>query len=70
MLPPFDIFRIESDGQLIWCAPADTLTSAERRIKILMASTPADYLIFSQETGHKAIVRRKTEATHSPSLPD
>jgi hypothetical protein len=70
MLPPFDIFRIESDGQLIWCASADSLNSAERRVKILMASTAADYLIYSQETGHKAIVRRKTEGIPSPLLPD
>jgi hypothetical protein len=70
MLPPFDIFRIESDGQLIWRASADSLNSAQRRVKILMASTPADYLIYSQETGHKAVVRCKADATPSPLLPD
>jgi hypothetical protein len=57
MLPPLDIFRVESDGHLLWKAAAETLDAARRRIKILMASEPADYVIYSQQTGHKTLVR-------------
>jgi len=62
MIPPLDIFRLESDGQLIWRASADGDDAAQRRVKILMASEPADYVIYSQETGHKTFVRCKTDA--------
>lgn len=57
MIPPFDIFRALPDGQLLWCSAADNLDSAQRRIRILMAIESADYVIFSQETGAKTVVR-------------
>ena len=70
MLPPLDIFRdifrVETDGHLLWRAAADTLQSAQRRVKILMTSEPADYVIYSQETGDKIFVSRKTD-TQSPA---
>lgn len=66
MIPPLDIFRLDSDGQLLWCAHADNSESAQQRLKILMVSEPVDYLIYSQETGHKTFVRCKTGA---PCLP-
>jgi hypothetical protein len=66
MIPPLDIFRLESDGQLLWRAHADSVDSAQRRVQILMASEPADYVIYSQETGRKTFVRCKTDA--QPSL--
>ena len=52
MLPPLDIFRVASDGHLLWRAAA-----AGRRVRILMASEPGDYVIYSQETGGKTVVR-------------
>ncbi len=57
MLPPLDIFRVESDGHLVWRAAAETLATAQRRVRILMASEPGDYIIYSQETGRKTVVR-------------
>ena len=57
MIPPFDIFRVANDGQLIWKAAADNLESAQRRIKLLMGVEPGDYVIYSQKTGHKTLVR-------------
>jgi hypothetical protein len=42
MLPAFDIFRVETDGQLVWKGTADTLDLARLRIKILMLSQPGD----------------------------
>jgi hypothetical protein len=61
MLPQFDIFRVETDANLLWRATADSLQSAQRRITILMASEPADYVIYSQQTGDKTVVCRKRD---------
>ena len=57
MIPPFDIFRVESDGHLVWKDAAVTLNRARLRIRILMISDPADYIIYSEQTGHKTVVR-------------
>jgi hypothetical protein len=57
MIPPFDIFRVEIDGHLVWKGTAKTLDVARLRIKILIDSEPADYLIHSQQTGHKIVVK-------------
>jgi hypothetical protein len=57
MLPPFDIFRVETDGHLVWRDTAETLDLARLRIKILMVSQPGDFVIYSQETGHKTVVK-------------
>lgn len=70
MIPPLDIFRLDSDGQLTWRASAHNPESAQRRVKILMASEPADYVIYSQETGHKTFVRCNTDAQPSFPPPD
>jgi hypothetical protein len=57
MLQPFDIFRVAADGQLVWRTAAESLENAQRRVKILMATEPNDYVIFCQETGKKTLVR-------------
>lgn len=57
MLPPFDIFRIENDGHLAWKDTAETLDLARLRIKILMVSQPGDFVIYSQQTEHKTVVK-------------
>jgi hypothetical protein len=57
MLPSFDIFRVETDGHLVWRDTAETLDLARLRIKILMVSQPGDFVIYSQETGHKIVVK-------------
>lgn len=57
MLPPLDIFRVENDGHLVWRAAAETPEAAQRRVRILMASDSGDYVIYSQETGGKTVMR-------------
>jgi hypothetical protein len=57
MLPPFDIFRVESDGHLVWKDTARTFDYARLMVKILMSSQPGDYVIYSQETERKTIVK-------------
>jgi hypothetical protein len=70
MFPPFDIFRVTSDGKVIWMATADDLQSAQRRIRILMASQPSDYLIHNHETGDKTVVCSQTDSAPARSFPD
>lgn len=60
MIPPFDIFRVAADGQLVWKSAAESLDTAQRRVRILMAVDPADYIIFSQETGNKTVIRAES----------
>ena len=62
MNPPLDIFRVDSNGNLIWRTTAETLEAARSRVGILMTSEPGDYLIYSQKTGHKTIVRMQKQA--------
>ncbi len=57
MLPPFDIFRVETDGHLVWKDTAETFDYARLLIKILMASQSADYVIYSQATEQKTVVK-------------
>lgn len=57
MVPALDIFRVEPDGHLVWCSAADDLDAARRRVRILMASQPADYVIYNQQSAAKIIVR-------------
>jgi hypothetical protein len=57
LLPPLDIFRVADDGQLLWRTTADSNESAARRVKMLMISEPGDYVICSQQTGDKAVIR-------------
>jgi hypothetical protein len=56
MLPALDIFRVESNGRLLWRAAAADMDAANRRVRILMASEPSDYIIYSQETGSKTVI--------------
>ncbi len=58
MIPPFDIFLVDSeDGQLVRKGTVKTLDVARLRIKILMASEPGDYVIYSQQTSHHVVVK-------------
>ena len=57
MIPALDIFRVQPDGHLVWCSAADDLATARRRVRILMASESADYVIYNQQSAAKIIVR-------------
>jgi hypothetical protein len=57
MVPPYDIFRVESDGHLEWRDTGTTFELARLRIKILMVTEPGDYVIYSQDTGHKTVIK-------------
>ena len=66
MIPPFDIFSVEPDGDLVWQAMAESLDVARLRIKTLMGVQPGDYVICSQQTGHKMVIKTDGSITGSP----
>jgi hypothetical protein len=53
MIAPLDIFRIEPHGAPLWIESCPDFETAKARIKVLAASKPAEYFVFSAKTGHK-----------------
>jgi hypothetical protein len=56
MLPPFDIFKVESSG-LRWMEVAVDLERAKARVKVLGTSSPGEYIILNQNTGEKISIK-------------
>jgi hypothetical protein len=58
MIPPFDIFKIEDDGDITWKGTADSLALARLTVAILMdTAAGADYLIYSAGSRQKIIIK-------------
>jgi hypothetical protein len=53
MESPFDIFRAETDGNMIWRGAATSLDEAKARVQELAKTWPADYLIVNLQSGLK-----------------
>ena len=60
MLPPFDIFKVESGG-LRWMEVAVDLERAKARVKVLGASSPGEYIIHNHNTGEKISIKPPTK---------
>jgi hypothetical protein len=60
MIPPFDIFKVESSS-LRWMEVAADLERAKARVKVLAASSPGEYIILNQSTGEKISIKSKTK---------
>ena len=56
MLAPLDIFKMQ-DGTYVWKAAADSFELAKSTIQRLAGSSPGEYMIFSQTTGNKIVVK-------------
>src|SRR5207302_3799355 len=56
MLPPFHIFKVQSDGSLRWAEAAADLDRAKVRAKALLASSPGEYVI-TNLTGEKIWIK-------------
>jgi hypothetical protein len=58
MLAEFDIFRVDEEGVLLWCAAVETLEDAEAtaKKKNLAQSSKCEYVIFSQRSGNRLII--------------
>lgn len=62
MTAPFDIFRLESDDNILWLATANTLEGAKSRVQELSADSPGRYVVFNQkrETNTSSKSRTRT----------
>jgi hypothetical protein len=60
MIPPFDIFKVESSG-LRWMEAAPDLERAKTRVRVLSASSPGEYTILNQITGEKTTIQPKSK---------
>jgi hypothetical protein len=58
MLEPLDIFVKLEDGTYVWKAAAVSFELAKSTIQRLAATSPGEYMIFSQTTGNKVVVKR------------
>jgi hypothetical protein len=65
MVPPFDIFRMNS-GYVLWCEAAATVEIAQERIQELTLSSPGGYLIFNQQTGQPIPANRFSSQVEYP----
>src|SRR5690349_14881681 len=70
MLPPFDIFRIDGNGEVLWVKPADDWKSVRAAVQELISASPSDYLIHSHRTQNQLIVKRRpaTNRTAKPLI--
>jgi hypothetical protein len=57
MLPPFDLFREEPDGSVLWIGIASSLEEAQKKIAGDSHPSPCEYLIVSLKTGKRQTVR-------------
>jgi hypothetical protein len=63
MLPQLDIFKLDKDGSVVWREAAENLEVANSSVKLLATSSPGNYMIFNQATGHKTIVMLDSSET-------
>jgi len=54
---PYDIFRKDSHGVPVWVEAVPDLERAQLRVVELDKEKPGDYMIFSQTTGSKIVVK-------------
>ena len=64
MLPPFDIFSVEPNGDVLWVERAADLKSAKLAVQELIASSPHEYVIHSHCTNNNLIVRPPSASKH------
>jgi hypothetical protein len=55
---PLDIFKVEKDG-IVWKGTAENLEVAKLSVKMMVETSPGDYLIFSPATGNKTVIKLK-----------
>lgn len=62
MLPPFDIFKLEADGEVLWVKSAPDLKSARLAVQELMATSPYEYIIHSHRTNNGLTIKPPSSA--------
>lgn len=68
MVPSIDIFKSDPDGEVLWIGAVDSLAAAKDRIAQLGESSPGEYLIFDQATGHKVFASTPSCSVETHSL--
>jgi hypothetical protein len=56
MFAPLDVFRMEG-GVYIWKAAAESFELAKLTVQRLAATSPGEYMIYSQTTGKEIVVK-------------
>jgi hypothetical protein len=56
MFAPLDGFKVE-DGVYIWKATAESFQLAKSTVQRLATTSPGEYMIYSQTTGNKIVVK-------------
>ena len=56
MFHPLDIFKTDQDGEVFWLCAVKNFADAKLCIEKLERSSPGEYLILDQITGHKVYV--------------
>jgi len=56
MLAPLDVFKMQ-DGTYVWKAAAESFELAKSKVEELAAKAPGEYMIFSQTTGNKIVIK-------------
>lgn len=51
MVDPFDIFRAEANGSVVWLGVAEDFDRAKARVQSIGVSKPGTYIILSQASG-------------------
>jgi hypothetical protein len=57
MIEPLDIFIKMQDGTYVWKAAAESFELAKSKVEELAAKAPGEYMIFSQATGNKILIK-------------
>jgi hypothetical protein len=60
MHPPFDLFRQESAGSVLWLGVAASMDEANQKIAAHLTQIPANYLIVSLRTGTQQLISPPT----------
>jgi len=60
MVPPFDIFKVDT-GSIRWLEAAEDLERAKVRVRVLAASSPGEYLIFNHQTGKRVSIKPQSK---------
>ncbi len=56
MIAPFDIFRTDGNGDLLWCDEALSLDDAKAKVQELSKSAKTSFVIRSQRTGNRIVL--------------
>ena len=70
MSHPLDIFKIESDGQLLWQGAVESFAAAKARILELTMASPGEYILLDQNAGHRALLGISGSNSVHLTLPD